>query len=147
MAKLKPYEFGILPVCVINATLQLDLEAGEVVMPVNAQKHAQRKRPADYARCFPHVASVIADPLYLGDDFRNEGKIELVGRPLGLGTPLLVAVELTKDDDGRYSVTSFYPISEQKVQNRREKRHLLVAMPPIERAPRLVAGGPSTPKP
>jgi hypothetical protein len=138
MAKLQPYLFGILPVGVINATLQLELEEGEVVMPVNAQKHAQRKRPADYARCFPHVASVIASPLYMGDDFRNEGKIELVGRPLGLGTPLLVAVELTRDGDGRYSVTSFYPLSERTVSNRREKRHLLIAEPK-RRGPRLVA--------
>jgi hypothetical protein len=141
MAKLQPYLFGILPVGVINASLELELDAGEVVMPVNAQIHAQRKRPADYARCFPHVAAVIAEPLYLGDDFRNQGKIEMIGRPLALGVPLLVAVELTKDVDGRYSVTSFYPISEKKVENRRLKRHLIIAVPE-ERAPRLVAKGP-----
>lgn len=129
MSKLQPYLFGELPVEVINRTLDLELDPGEVVMPVNAQRHAQKKRPADYARCFPHVASVIASPLYLGDDFRNHGKIELVGRPAGLGTPLLVAVELTRDGDGRYSVTSFYPIDERKVANRREKRHLLNAAP------------------
>jgi hypothetical protein len=129
MAKLQPYLFGDLPVQVINATLGFELDAGEVVMPVNAQRHAQRKRPADYARCFPHVASVISNPLYLGDDFRNAGKIELVGRPPSLGTPLLVAVELKLDGDGRYSVTSFYPLSERTIANRRAKRHLLIAAP------------------
>lgn len=147
MAKLQPYLFGILPAGVINATLDMELDEGQVVMPVNAQKHAQRNHPADFARCFPHVASVVANPLYIGDDFRNKGKIELVGRPLGLGTPLLVAVELTQDASGRYSVLSFYPISGPKVQSRREKNHLLVAVPAKIRAPRLVAGGPSSAKP
>lgn len=116
-----------MPVDLINRTLGLDLDPADVVMPVNAQRHAQKKRPEDYARCFPHVASVIGNPLYLGDDFRNDGKIELVGRPPLLGQPLLVAVQVSLDAHGRYSVVTFYPQSETTIANRRQKRHLFVA--------------------
>ena len=92
-------------------------------MSVNAQRHAQRRHPADYARCFPHVAYVVTGPLYVRDDFKNDGKIELVGKPVGFPEWLLVAVEVSLDNEGRYNVTSFYPISDQKVQNRRDSGH------------------------
>jgi hypothetical protein len=123
-ARLLPTLFGHVPVGAINRTLDLDLEPGEAIMPVNAQKHASRKRPADFARCFPHVAAVIGTPLYVRDDFKNEGKIELIGKPAALGEYLLVAVEISRDAHGRYNVTSFYPISEAKVAHRRESGHL-----------------------
>ncbi len=89
-------------------------------MSVNAQRHAQKRHPKEFARCFPHVAAIIGNPLYVRDDYRNDGKIELVGRPIALGEYLLVAVEISLDVDGRYNVTSFYPISEQKVERRRD---------------------------
>lgn len=93
-------------------------------MSVNAQRHAQRRHPADFARLFPHVASVIGTPLYARDDFKNEGKIELIGKPAALGEYLLVAVEIALDAHGRYNVTSIYPVSEAKVEKRREGGHL-----------------------
>ena len=58
MAKLLPYQFGKLPTDAINAALALELEQGDVVMSVNAQRHAQKRHPNDYARCFPYVALV-----------------------------------------------------------------------------------------
>ncbi len=122
--RLESYVFGELPVQAINTALDLELESGRAVMSVRAQKHAQRRHPPDYARCFPHVAAVITSPLYVRDDFINEGKLELVGRPVGLADYLLVAVELALDDQGRYNVVSFYPVSEAKVQKRRESGHL-----------------------
>ena len=93
-------------------------------MSVRAQKHAQRSHPKDYARCFPHVAAIVSTPLYARDDFKNDGKIELVGKAAGLADYLLVAVEISCDADGRYNVTSFYPISDKKVEKRREGGHL-----------------------
>jgi hypothetical protein len=122
-AKLVPYLFGPLPTKGINDALGLELEPGDVVMSVNAQRHAQKRHPTDYARCFPHVASVILLPLYVCDDFRNAGKISMVGRVPGLPEWLLVAVEIALDGDGRYNVASFYPISEAKVQARKESGH------------------------
>lgn len=123
-ARLVPTLFGQLPVRAINAALDLDLDPGDAIMSVNAQKHASRKRPEDFARCFPHVASVIGTPLYARDDFKNDGKIGLVGKPAALGEYLLVAVEITLDSNGRYNVTSIYPVSEAKVAHRREGGHL-----------------------
>lgn len=117
--RLKRLLFGQLPIQTIKYTLGFELEPGQVSMSVNAQFHASKKHPNEYGKCLPHVAGVIATPLYLGDDERNVGKIELVGRPAGLTEPLLVAVEITRDQKGHYNVTSFYPISETKVQDRR----------------------------
>jgi len=127
-----PFLFGELPVRALNATLDLELDAGEVVMSANAQKHAQARHPADFARCFPHVASVVANPLYARDDFLNHGKIELVGSPAGLGDFLLVAVEIILDAQGRYNIASFYPISEKKVARRRDSGHLRRLKRPID---------------
>ncbi|OYW51342.1 MAG: hypothetical protein B7Y36_09990 [Novosphingobium sp. 28-62-57] len=121
--KLIPCDFGPLPVQGINAALALELDPGEVVMSVRAQQHVQRKRPQEFARCFPHVASVILTPLYVRDDFNNDGKIEMVGRPAGLAEWLLVAVEVSIDSAGKYNITSFYPLSETKVEKRREAGH------------------------
>jgi hypothetical protein len=68
-------------------------------------------------------------PLYVCDDFRNPGKIEMVGRPNGFPDWLLVAVELTLDCNGRYNVVSFYPISETKVENRKLGGHYKRVLP------------------
>ena len=125
MAKLTPIVFGQLAASSINKALDLEIDEALVVMSPNAQRHARRRHPSDFARCFPHVASVINNPLYVRDDFRNQNKIELVGKPAGLGEHLLVAVEVALDPNGRYNVTSFYPISEKKVESRRDKKTLV----------------------
>ena len=105
--KIVQLDFGPLPVDLINRTTGLELEAGNAFFSINAQKHAAKRHPLEYSKALPHVAAVIADPMYLGDDFKNHGKIELVARVAALGNALLVAVEVTKDDNGRYNVTSF----------------------------------------
>lgn len=117
--------FGPLPVVQINLALQLELEAGDTVMSGRAQWHASQRHGEDYCRALPHVANVIAHPLYFGDDFRNKGKIEIVGRPQGWSEHLLVAVRIVQDTDGRYHITSIYPISASKVEARRAKNHLV----------------------
>ena len=122
--KLIPLLFGDVPIRAINDALGLELDSGQAVMSTNALTHAQRRHAHDFALCLPHVATVVTNPLYVRDDFKNDGKIELVGRPPGLGDYLLVAVEIVLDEDGRYNVTSFYPISEGKVTKRRDAGHL-----------------------
>ncbi|WP_375273466.1 hypothetical protein [Methylorubrum thiocyanatum] len=79
----------------INLTLGLDLDPGPVILSRNAQKHALSSHPVEYPLCLPHVAAVVADPLYLGDDFKNGGKIEMIGRVPALGSFLLVAVTIS----------------------------------------------------
>ena len=120
--------FGPLPVATINRLLGLELDPGETVMSAGAQIHARRRHSADYGRLVPHIAAVVASPLYVGDDVRNAGKIELIGRPPGWAAEaLLVAVAIARDDAGNYNVVSCYPVSEEKVHARRERGFLLVA--------------------
>lgn len=121
--------FGPLPVNIINDTLDMELDEGETRMDIPHHKHVIKKHPDDYPKCEPHVASVISNPLYIGDDFKNHSKIELIGHaPTLQGEKLLVAVEIEKDAKGFYNVHSFYPISQSKVDQRRHKRHLLNAI-------------------
>jgi hypothetical protein len=123
----KEIQFGDLPVDKINRAWSLELDEGIVVMSGNAQTHARRRHPEDFARCFPHVAAIVTNPLYVGDDLKNEGKIELISRVPAIGTALLVAVNIEVDDKGRYHVVSFYPVNERKLGNRLDKGFLKIA--------------------
>ncbi len=117
---------GAMPVRMLESTLGLELDDGDVVLTANAQKHASRRHPHDYPRLLPHIAAIVADPMYVGDDFKNPGKIELVSRVPSAGGAALVAVEVTPNANGEYAISSFYPISETKIQNRRAKGTLYI---------------------
>ena len=127
-------ELGPLPIDAIEATLGIELEAGPVVFTASNQKHALKSHPDDFSRCLPHIGAVIANPMYLRDDLRNAGKIELISRIPALGSGLLVAVEIRRDEQGRYRVASMYPISQKKIDNRRQAGTLLIAK---RKAPRM----------
>ena len=122
--KIPDLILGPLPVEVINKTLSHELEGGDVIFTSGAQKHSAARHPKDYPLCIPHIASIISAPLYLGDDFRNPGKIELVGRVLAGKLTILVAVCIVPDESGRYHVVSVYPVSEVKIEGRRARGHL-----------------------
>jgi hypothetical protein len=64
--------------------------------------------------------------MYLRDDFKNGGKIELIARVAALGSGLLIAVEIEPDELGRYRIASMYPVSQKKIDNRREAGTLLI---------------------
>jgi hypothetical protein len=115
-----------LPADSINRTIKTELEPGKVILTRAAQAHALRRHPAEYPICLPHVASIVADPLYIGDDSKNPGYIELIGRTAAVGA-ILVAVNIEQKADGTYHVASFYPISETKIEGRRSKGFLSVA--------------------
>jgi hypothetical protein len=117
-----------LPADTINRTIETELEIAEVVLTRAAQTHAARRHPADYPKCFPHLARVIANPLYIGDDYRNPGYIELISAIPGPPPEfMLVAVNLELNEYGQYEVASFYLISEKKIASRRGKGYLKVA--------------------
>jgi len=59
---------------------------------------------------------VIKEPPYLGDEFKNPGKIELIRRAPG-GKGPLVAIVIEPDEEGRYRVANFSTLT---VQNRPE---------------------------
>lgn len=122
--KLVPLDLGDMPVDKINAALGTELEPGKVAFSVNAQIHASRKHQNEYGKCLPHVGTVVNSPLYIGDDVRNEGKIELISRIPALGECLLVAICVEVGDDGTYFVASMYPVSEQRVTGRFKKGFL-----------------------
>lgn len=118
---------GALPVEVINRTIGLDLDPGEVILLRAGQRHAARRHPEDYPICLPHLARVLAAPLYIGDDFRNPGKIEIIGRVVAVSDFILVAVDVEQLEGGRYRVSSFYTLPDDKVQGRRAKGYLKIA--------------------
>ena len=126
-SKLTILEFGALPVASIYATMEIDLDSGTVVMSKAAQRHAAKRHPKDYGRCMPHAAQIIRDPLYMGDDFKNPGNIEFVGRIPAVGESILIAICIEPDDQGRYNVCSIYPIAEATVQARLKKNRLSIS--------------------
>jgi hypothetical protein len=125
--KALPLQLGPLPVQTINRTLETELDPGEAVLTAGVQTHASRRHPEEYARCLPHVAAVVTNPLYIGDDFKNPGSIELISRVPALGSGLLVAVCVEKNGDGEYEVRSFYPVNDQKIRGRLSKGFLKIA--------------------
>ena len=78
-------DLGPMPTDIIEATLGIEVEPGPVVFTVSNQKHARAQHPEDFGRCLPHIGTVLANPMYLRDDFKNGGKIELISRIPALG--------------------------------------------------------------
>lgn len=126
-AKAPTLILGPLPVEVINRTIGTNLLAGDIVLTSGGQIHANRNHPRDYPKCLPHLASVVSAPLYIGDDFANSG-IELISRPPLLKSAMLVAVSIVRNESGQYEISSFYTAAEGKIQSRREKGFLRVAL-------------------
>jgi hypothetical protein len=119
---------GPIPEAMVNCTLELELEPGLVILTRGAQSHALKRHPTEYPLCLPHIAGIVSNPLYLGDDLQNEGKIEFIGHAASIPSYILVAVKIARDNAGNYHVTSFYPVSKAKIQHRRERGFLRVAI-------------------
>jgi phage-Barnase-EndoU-ColicinE5/D-RelE like nuclease3 len=116
---------GPLPVDSINRVLGLELEAGQLILKSAAQVHAANRHPEEYPVILPCLPEVLSSALYVGDDHGNAGKIELIGRIRELDQFILIAVIIEVDPNGFYSVASFYPVSQTKIQGRREKGFLV----------------------
>lgn len=116
-----------MPIQAVNKTLGTELDAGEIVLTAAAQIHANRYHPQDYPKCLPHLASIFANPRYIGDDLTNSG-IEIWGYVAAIPSLVLVAVELIPNERGQYEIRSFYMVSEKKAHSRRQKGFLKVAI-------------------
>lgn len=127
--QLADLTLGPLPVERINKSLDLELDPGAVVLTASHQVHASRRHPDDYARLLPHIASVIANPLYVGDDGRNPESFELIGRASVVAEMVLIAIKFEPDENGNYQVASFYPVSAARIQGRRERGFLHLVKP------------------
>ncbi|WFU80762.1 hypothetical protein QA645_41190 [Bradyrhizobium sp. CIAT3101] len=122
----KELSLGPLPVAKINAALEMELAAGDVVFSVGAQVHAERRHSKEFLLCLPYLSGIVTDPLYIGDDHKNPG-IELISRVVAADSMVLVAINLDRDEQGRYHVLSFYPVKAEKIESRRQKGFLKVA--------------------
>jgi hypothetical protein len=114
----EPINLGPLDIRAIEALFGHELEPGDVLLTTAALAHARASHPDDVDRCLPFVGRIVASPTYIGDDLRNRGKIELIGRMPG-GDGLLVAVTIELSRSGHYHVASFYPVSQAKIDRRR----------------------------
>lgn len=123
-ANKRDVNLGPLPVALINRVLGYELEAGDLVLKFAAQIHAEKRHPEEFSVMFPALAEVLASALYVGDDHNNPNKIELIGKIQNRDQFILIAVTIEVDNDGSYKVVSFYPVSQNKIQNRREKGFL-----------------------
>jgi hypothetical protein len=121
---------GQMPDDDIYRTLGIELEPGAVKFSAPAQKHARANHPSDVPRIIPHLSQLLCSPTYLGDDFRNPGKIEIVGRLPGQDGAALIALTVKKNErDGYYHVCSSYIISQSELDKKRDKGVLKIVKP------------------
>jgi hypothetical protein len=121
-AKLYILRPGNFPDDIVYKTLGIEAEPGPVIFSVPAQDHANKNHPGDAELIVPHLSQVIEDPTYVGDDYRNPGKIELVRMIPGTGgKSALIAVTVEQDENGLYNVCSSYLITQSEVDKKRSK--------------------------
>ncbi|MCC6517802.1 MAG: hypothetical protein WAT35_05685 [Tabrizicola sp.] len=119
---------GAAPVAAVYATLGIEMDEGDVKCAAPALNHAARRHPHDVPVILPHLSDIITNPLYMGDDLRNPGKIELVGRIAGRSGAALVALSIAMSEaDGYYHVCSMYMITQSELDTKREKGILKIA--------------------
>mgnify|MGYP003631828210 FL=1 len=108
-------------------TLEIELEPGPVKFSAAAQRHAINRHRNDLPIIIPHLAQLITDPTYMGDDHRNAGKIEFVSRIQGHPDAALIALNLERGEtDGSYHVCSAYFIGQSELDKKRHKGVLKV---------------------
>ena len=118
---------GDFPHDAVFKTLGVEADPGPVKFSAPAQRHAMRRHPQDLPRIIPSLSKIIISPLYMGDDFRNPGKIEFVGRIPGLSGGALIALTVDRNEtDGYYHVCSAYMISQADLDRKRDKNVLKV---------------------
>lgn len=113
---------GAAPVDAIYATLGIEMDEGDVKCAAPALNHAAKRHPQDVPVILPHLSNIISNPLYMGDDFRNPDKIELVGKIAGRSGAALVAITIAMNEaDGYYHVCSMYLITQSELDKKRSK--------------------------
>lgn len=113
---------GKMPDDAVFETLGIELEPGDVKFSAAAQKHALKGHPNDVPLIVPHLSELIENPTYMGDDFRNPGRIEFVSRIRGVEGAALIALTVEKNErDGFYHVCSSYLITQSELDKKRDK--------------------------
>lgn len=112
---------GPLPADKINKALGHELADADVVFSAGAQKHVVARHPEDYRQYLQYAGDVVTDPTYVGDDIKNDGKIEVIRRiPVRGNVSLLIAIVVSIGSDGFYHVASMYEISQRDIDKRRQ---------------------------
>lgn len=117
---------GPLPVDLINATLDIDLEAGDAIITARAHRHIAFDHPEDYAAVMTYIALLIAQPTYIGQSPHHGGAFEMVRRVIvpNQNEIILAAINFTQNEYGNYNVKSAYRLKETEVTRRIQLRHL-----------------------
>lgn len=107
--------FHGLPVEAIEEKLAVKLAEGPVELSAGAKLHATKRHPDDVPLILPHLADIIAAPLYVGQNPKHPGKIELIGRiPQRFGGALVSIEILDFDKNGTHNICSMYLINQSK---------------------------------
>lgn len=118
-----------LPVGPIGKALGLDLDAAPLRFTRAAQKHAHDRHPNEFDLCLDNIERLVRNPLYAGEDFKNRDKFEIVSKVRASDDAqvfILVAITIEIQSDDCYHIASCYRLSEDTVNNRREKDRLKV---------------------
>jgi len=122
--KLSPLDLGPLPTTRINGLLGLNLVPAVVHFSVRAQQHALQRHPDNFTICRRHIASIVANPDYVGQSPGQSDGFELIGEAHQDQAIVLVAIKINPDHAGRYIVASTYLIDQNKLERRVRKRFL-----------------------
>ena len=124
-------DLGPLPVSLVNATLDTELEPGNVRLSVSARNHIAERHPDDYDACLAALTGgCVQEPTYIGQDPKHARAFLLVKR-MGRedGRQVLVAIGFEPDGAGAYGVYSCYLINAKTVEERRQSGRLRIPMP------------------
>lgn len=128
-SKLNDIVAGQLPDEMLYRTLEIKADPGEVRLTRAAQSHIQSRHPGELEKILPRLSQLVENPLYMGDDHRNPGKIELVGRVPQHSGAVLVAILLDRNEgEDFYHICSAYFISQAEVDKRRDQKILKNAL-------------------
>jgi hypothetical protein len=122
--RLKALDLGPLPATHINRALGLSLVPAKVHFSVRAQLHALQRHPDNFTICMRHIASIVAKPDYAGQSPGQSDGFELIGEAHQDQALVLVAINISRDQAGRYIVASTYLIDRNKLERRVRKRFL-----------------------
>lgn len=113
----------------INSVLGADLEQGDVWVSSACHRHMAIDHPEDYPVIMAALETIVAHPLYVGQDPKHGRNFYLV-RPIGGGANpyALVSIGLEPNKHGGYNVRTAYTISQETVDKRRAARRLHVAI-------------------
>lgn len=117
---------GALPVELINATLDVELEPGDAIITSRAHRHIALDHPEDYAAVMTYIHLLIVQPTYIGQSPHHGDAFEMVRRVIvpGQDEIILAAINFDRNDRGNYNVKSAYRLKESEVTRRIQLRHL-----------------------